>query len=182
MGFMRPMGPMPADDPASLIDPTIPKPTAAGRDLLVKIEAVSANPIGTKVRRRGDQKEPKILGYDATGVVEAVGAETTLFRPGDAMDERIVGRQPATLTFGDDHGWELLFDRIGIDPNGKDTGKNVLIIDSAGGGGSIAIQLAKRAGLVVTATAARPKNVASGSNFLYVFRGIASSASRLLWL
>lgn len=177
---------LPAADPGSLIDLRLPKPAAVGRDLLVKIEAVSVNPIDTKIRRRGDQPDPKILGFDASGTVEAVGPEVTLFRPGDAVfyagsgvrpgtnsefhlvDERIVGRKPTTLTYAEAAAlplvsitaWELLFDRIGIDFSGKDSGKHVLIIGGAGGVGSMAIQLAKWAGLLVTATASRPETVA----------------------
>lgn len=177
---------LPADNPDSLVDVHLPKPVATERDLLVRIEAVSVNPIDTKIRRRGDQPDPKILGFDASGTIEAVGPEVTLFRPGDAVfyagsvvrpgtnseyhlvDERIVGRKPAKLTYAEAAAlplvsitaWELFFDRIGIDSGGKDAGKHVLIIGGAGGVGSIAIQLAKWAGLIVTATASRPETVA----------------------
>ncbi|HEY5751926.1 MAG TPA: zinc-binding alcohol dehydrogenase family protein [Chthoniobacterales bacterium] len=183
IGFTKSLS---ADHPDSLVDLNLPNPAAAGRDLLVRIEAVSVNPIDTKIRRRGDQPEPKILGFDASGTIEAVGPEVTLFRPGDAVfyagsvvrpgtnseyhlvDERIVGRKPAKLTYAEAAAlplvsitaWELFFDRIGIDAGGRDAGKHVLIIGGAGGVGSIAIQLAKWAGLTVTATASRPETVA----------------------
>jgi NADPH:quinone reductase-like Zn-dependent oxidoreductase len=114
VGYQRSL---PIDDPASLVDIEIPKPAPSGRDLLVSIKAVSVNPVDTKVRRRAapPEGEWKILGWDAAGVVEAVGPEARLFRPGDAVyysgafdrpgtdaeynlvDERIVGRKPSSL-------------------------------------------------------------------------------------
>lgn len=177
---------LPIADENSLFDTELPKPIPSGRDLLVKVQAVSVNPVDTKVRspKSAVETTPKVLGWDAAGIVEAVGPEVIGFQPGDAVyyagditrpgsnaeyqlvDERIVGHKPASL---DDAGasafplvtltaWEALFDRLGIDPEGKkDTGKTLLIIGGAGGVGSIAIQLAKRAGLVVIVTASRPE-------------------------
>jgi zinc-binding alcohol dehydrogenase family protein len=178
---------LPIDDPESLVDIELAKPVPSGLDLLVRIEAVSVNPVDTKVRapKPGIEKPPKVLGYDAAGVVEAVGADVTLFKPGDAVfyagdatrsgsnaeyqlvDERIVGRKPASLGFAEAAAlpltsitvWELMFDRMRIDPDGRDAGKSLLIIGGAGGVGSIAIQLARRAGLVVIATASRPETI-----------------------
>jgi zinc-binding alcohol dehydrogenase family protein len=158
-------------------------PVPAGRDLLVSIRAVSVNPVDTKVRARitEAQDPPRILGWDAAGIVEAAGSEATLFRPGDAVfyagditrpgsnathqlvDERIVGHKPATADFAQAAAmpltaitaWEALFDRLKVRPE-TDAGKRILIIGGAGGVGSIAIQLAKRvAGLEVIATASR---------------------------
>ena len=174
---------LPIDDPQSLVDVELPKPSPSAHDLLVSIEAVSVNPVDTKVRAPKPcvEAQPKVLGYDAAGVVEAVGADVTLFKPGDAVfyagditrsgsnaeyqlvDERIVGRKPASLDFAQAAAlpltsitaWELLFDRMRLDPDGRDAGKSLLIIGGAGGVGSIAIQLARRAGLVVIATASR---------------------------
>jgi len=158
-------------------------PQATGHDLLVKIEAISVNPIDTKLRQSLDS-EPKVLGWDAAGVVEATGDLVTLFQPGDRVyyagdvrrpgsnaeyqlvDERITGRSPTTLTTAESAAmplttitaWESLFDRMKIVP-GKDAGKRLLIIGAAGGVGSIAIQLAKVvAGLEVIATASRPES------------------------
>jgi NADPH2:quinone reductase len=178
---------LPIDDPESFVDIDLPKPTAHGGDLLVRVEAVSVNPIDTKVRAPKPQveKQPKVLGYDAAGIVEAVGADATLFKPGDAVfyagditrsgsnaeyqlvDERIVGRKPATLDFAQAASlpltsitaWELLFHRMRLDPAGGDAGKSLLIIAGAGGVGSIAIQLARRAGFVTIATASRPETI-----------------------
>ncbi len=178
---------LPIDDPASLVDVELPKPAPKGRDLLVRIEAVSVNPVDTKVRapKPGIEAQPKVLGYDAAGVVEAVGADATLFKPGDAVfyagditrsgsnaqyqlvDERIVGRKPASLDFAEAAAlpltsitaWELMFERMRLDADGRDAGKSLLIIGGAGGVGSIAIQLARRAGLVVIASASRPETI-----------------------
>ena len=112
---------LPVEDPAALIDIELPRPAAPqGRDPLVRVEAVSVNPVDTKVRRTPRPEAapaPKVLGWDAAGVVEAAGPEARLFRPGDAVfyagditragsnaayqlvDERIVGRKPARLSF-----------------------------------------------------------------------------------
>ena len=178
---------LPISDPESLIDVELPKPEPRAHDLLVRVEAVSVNPVDTKQRapKPGVEAHPKVLGYDAAGVVEAVGADVTLFKPGDAVwyagditrpgsnaqyqlvDERIVGHKPKTLDFARAAAmplttitaWELLFDRMRLDLDGADAGKSLLIIAGAGGVGSIAIQLARRAGLVVIATASRPETV-----------------------
>ncbi|GAA0706028.1 zinc-binding alcohol dehydrogenase family protein [Dokdonella soli] len=179
---------LPITDPQSLLDVELPKPVPGAHDLLVRIEAVSVNPVDTKVRSPKPQVEaqPKVLGYDAAGVVEAVGADVTLFKPGDAVyyagdvtragsnaqyqlvDERIAGRKPAALDFAQAAAlplttitaWELLFQRMPLDADGADRGKSLLIIGGAGGVGSIAIQLARRAGLVTIATASRPETIA----------------------
>ena len=108
--------PLPIADPQSLLDIEIPAPVATGRDLLVEIKAISVNPVDVKVRASGkpDGAEYKVLGWDAAGIVKAVGPECTLFQPGDEVyyagsiarpgtnaelhlvDERIVGRKPKT--------------------------------------------------------------------------------------
>ena len=176
---------LPIDDPQALLDVELPQPVPGPRDLLVKVEAISVNPVDTKVRAPKAQVEevPRVLGWDAAGTVVAVGAEVTLFRPGDevfyagsitrpgansefhAVDERIVARKPRTLDFAASAAlpltaltaWEALFDRLRVSPQGADAGKSVLIIGGAGGVGSIAIQLAKTLGkLRVIATASRP--------------------------
>lgn len=179
---------LPIDDPHALIDVEMDRPFAVGHDLLVRVEAVSVNPVDTKVRAPRDKIEnaPRVLGYDAAGVVEAVGEAVTGFRPGDRVfyagditrpgtnsqyhlvDERIVGPMPKTLAFGAAAAlpltaitaWEALFDRLGIDPGGDNRGETILIVGGAGGVGSIAIQLARHAGLTVIATASRPESVA----------------------
>ena len=157
----------------------LPKPSPAGRDLLVKVEAISVNPVDTKQRKQATAS--KILGWDAAGTVEATGKDVTLFKPGDAVyyagdvtrpgcdseyhlvDERIVGRKPKSLDFAQAAAmpltsitaWESFYDRMHIVQ-----GKSMLIIGGAGGVGSIGIQLAKASGLSVIATASRPETVA----------------------
>ncbi len=176
---------LPITNPQSLVDVELPKPAPSGRDLLVRVEAVSVNPVDTKVRAPKDkvEKEPRVLGWDAAGVVEAVGDAVTRFQPGDEVyyagdvtrsgsnaqfqlvDERIVGRKPKTLSFAEAAAlplttltaWEALFDRLGVDHAADNKGRSLLIIGGAGGVGSIAIQLAKLAGLTVIATASRPE-------------------------
>lgn len=174
---------LPVTDPASLVDLELPKPVTGPRDLLVKVHAISVNPVDTKRRKdsaKTDEK-PRVLGWDAAGVVEAVGAQVSLFKPGDAVyyagdvtrpganselhavDERIVGRKPRTLDFAQAAAipltaitaWESFFHLMRIE-----AGRTVLIIGGAGGVGSIGIQLARIAGLKVIATASRPETVA----------------------
>ena len=136
----------PIDHPESLLDITQPDPVATGHDLLVEVHAVSVNPVDTKVRksssRSGDGPDYKVLGWDASGIVRAVGPEVTLFQPGDRVwyagsiarpgtnselhlvDERIVGHAPKSLDFAEAAAlplttitaWELLFDRLGVAP------------------------------------------------------------------
>jgi len=176
---------LPISDPHSLMDVELPRPTAQGRDLLVKIHAVSVNPVDCKVRSPKPKVEssPKILGWDAAGIVDSVGPEVRLFKAGDEVyyagsitrpgsnaefqlvDERLVGHKPKNLSFAEAAAmpltlltaWESLFVRIGIDRSADNHSKSLLIIGGAGGVGSIAIQLAKLAGLTVIATASRPE-------------------------
>lgn len=163
----------------------LPTPTPSGHDLLVKIEAIGLNPVDFKVRP-GEGEDPKTLGYDAAGTVVGTGDEITLFKKGDQVyyagditrpgsnaeyqlvDERIVAKQPTTLDATSSAAlpltaltaWESLFHRLHINPDTreKNVGKTLLIIGGAGGVGSIAIQLAKLAGLTVIATASRPES------------------------
>jgi NADPH:quinone reductase len=179
---------LPITDPESFLDVDLPKPQPQGRDILVAVKAIAVNPVDTKVRSPKDKVEasPRVIGYDASGIVEAVGPEVTLFQPGDEVyyagditrpgtnqqfhlvDERIVGRKPKTLSFAEAAAlplttitaYEAMFDRLGIDRDGADAGQSILMIGGAGGVGSIAIQLAKRAGLTVIATASRPETIA----------------------
>lgn len=177
---------LPIEDPESLLDVEVEKPVPAGRDLLVKVRAISVNPVDYKVRspKNREESEPKILGWDVAGVVEQVGPEVTLFRPGDEVfyagsitrpggnsefhlvDERIVGMKPSKLDFAQAAAlpltsitaWESLYDRLGISRNKDDNeGTTILIIGAAGGVGSIATQLAKSSGLTVIGTASRPE-------------------------
>ena len=178
---------LPIDDAESLLDLDIETPSPQGRDLLVKVNAIGVNPVDTKMRAPQDKVEetPRILGWDASGVVEAVGTDVTLFQPGDEIfyagsfiqpgcnsefhivDERIVGMKPKSLDFSQAAAmpltsitaWEALFDRLRIDQSGADKGKKLLILGGAGGVGSIATQFAKQvAELNVTSTASRPES------------------------
>lgn len=176
---------LPIDDEASLEDIDLPAPTPGPRDLLVAVDAVSVNPVDVKVRlRAAPETGHKVLGFDAAGTVRAVGRDVDLFKPGDAVfyagaidrpgsnselhlvDERIVGRKPATLSPADAASlpltaitaWELLFDRFGL-AEGAGAGEAILIVGGAGGVGSILIQLARAlTGLTVVATASRPES------------------------
>ena len=171
---------LPISDPSSLLDLTLPVPVPGEHDLLVRVEAVSVNPADVKLRARSDPGgEPKILGYDAAGVVEQVGSAVTLFQPGDEVwyagsiarsgsdaelhlvDERITGPKPATLDFAEAAAmplttltaWEALFDRLRLTSASTGT---LLILGAAGGVGSILIQLARQlTGLEVIGTASR---------------------------
>ncbi len=178
---------LPIDHPDALLDLELPMPQPDARDLLVKIEAISVNPVDCKVRAPKAQTEasPRVLGWDAAGTVVAVGPGVTLFKVGDpvfyagsitrpganseyhVVDERIVARKPETLDFAAAAAlpltaitaWEALFERLRVSPQGADAGKSVLIIGGAGGVGSIGIQLAKQlGGLTVIATASRPES------------------------
>ena len=160
---------LPIDDTRALIDIELELPQPGPRDLRVAVRAVAVNPVDTKVRRGVATDGPRVLGWDAVGVVDAVGSEVTLFQPGDAVyyagvidrpgsnaeyqlvDERSVGRKPASL---DDAAaaalpltaitaWELLFDRLRI-PEGGGEGQTLLVIGAAGGVGSILVQLARK--------------------------------------
>ncbi len=160
---------LPIDDPQALIDTELPMPLAGPHDLLVEVRAVSVNPVDTKIRLGVAVNEPRVLGWDASGIVRAVGSDVTLFAPGDevfyagsivrpgsnsqfqAVDERIVGRKPANLGFAEAAAlpltsitaWELLFDRLRV-PEGGGEGKSLLIVGAGGGVGSILTQLARR--------------------------------------
>ncbi len=179
---------LPIDNDESLIDVEIVQPVATGRDILVAVKAVSVNPVDTKVRapKEAVESEPKILGWDASGEVVAIGEDVTHYHVGDEVyyagdltrsgsnaeyqlvDERIVGKKPASLDYSaaaalpltSITAWEALFDRLVISKKGADAGKSILIIGGAGGVGSIAIQLAKKvAKLHVIATASRPETI-----------------------
>ncbi|AHV95457.1 zinc-binding alcohol dehydrogenase family protein [Paenibacillus sabinae] len=177
---------LPLSDPESLVDLHIEKPVPTGRDLLVKVKAVSVNPADLDIRKNNnyEAESPKILGWDASGIVEQVGPECQLFKPGDEVfyagsvtrpgansefhlvDERIAGNKPKSLDFAQAAAlpltsltaWEGLFDRLGLSHNAEEN-ESILIIGAAGGVGSIATQLAKLAGLTVIGTASRPESV-----------------------
>ena len=179
-----------SDLPGALLDITRPDPVATGRDLLIEVRAVSVNPVDIKVRKGTGPAEGqpyKVLGWDACGIVRAVGPDVTLFQPGDRVwyagsiarpgtnselhlvDERIVGHAPQSLDDAEAAAlpltaitaWELLFDRLGVVPGKQPTNKTLLIIGASGGVGSILTQLAARlTGLTVIGTASRPETQA----------------------
>lgn len=178
---------LPIEDAQALIDFETAKPEPGPRDIRVAVKAISANPVDYKVRKRAapPEGELKILGFDAAGVVDAVGAEVSLFKVGDEVfyagsilrqgtnsefhlvDERIVGNKPKTLSFAQAAAlpltsitaWELLFDRLGAVPGKSLDPRTLLVIGGAGGVGSILIQLARRlTGLTVVATATRSES------------------------
>jgi NADPH:quinone reductase len=176
---------LPVEADSSLIDVELPRPEPQGRDLLVEVRAVSVNPVDTKVRMRAQPEpgKPKVLGFDAAGIVRAVGPDVSLFRPGDevfyagaitrsgtnaefhAVDERLVGAKPSRLSFEEAAAlplttltaWETLFDRLDIRRPVPGAAPAIVIVGGAGGVGSVAIQLARRlTDLTVIATASRP--------------------------
>lgn len=180
---------LPAEHPESLLDLQLPEPSPGPRDLLVEVKAISVNPVDTKIRSNvtPEEQQPKVLGWDATGVVKAVGSEVSLFQPGDqvfyagainraganselhVVDERIVGRMPSSLSFAQAAAlpltaitaWELLFERLQIAESNTDQGQSLLIVGAAGGVGSILTQLARQlTGLTVIGTASRPETQA----------------------
>lgn len=181
---------LPITEQNSFIEFEMEKPIPRGQDLLIKVLANSVNPVDFKIRQTAAKdallEAPKIIGWDAVGIVEAVGEETSKFKVGDEVyyagdltrdgsnaeyqlvDERIVGFKPKNLSVAEAAAipltaltaWESIFDRIKVNPE-KDKGKTILILAGAGGVGSIAIQIAKQvAELTVIATASRPETSA----------------------
>ncbi|HEU4406025.1 MAG TPA: zinc-binding alcohol dehydrogenase family protein [Polyangiaceae bacterium] len=180
---------LPISHPEALLDTTLPEPVARGRDLLVEVKAVSVNPVDVKIRAGVEPPagQWKVLGWDAAGVVRAVGEQVTAFHPGDhvfyagaidrpgsnaelqLVDERLVGPTPASLGFAPAAAlpltaitaWELLFERLRVAP-GKGPGRDaLLVIGAAGGVGSALLQLARRlTPLTVIGTASRPETQA----------------------
>ena len=180
--------PGPIDRPGAFVLAERPTPMPGARDLVVRIEAVSVNPVDTKIRSGAvsfGPDTPPVLGFDASGIVVAAGPDVTRFRAGDAVyyagqfgrpgsnaqfqavDERLVGHKPATL----DHvqaaalpltaitAWELLFERLCVKFGAlAPSADALLVVNGAGGVGSILCQLARRfTGLTVIATASRPE-------------------------
>ncbi len=172
------------EDPAALRDGEASVPELRPRDVLVRVQAVSVNPVDTKVRSRMQESDPpKILGFDGVGTIEATGAEVRALsigervwyagdvtRPGSnaelqAVDERIVA--PAPRSLGDAEAaalplcaitaWESLFERLRLGPESSGT---LLVLGAAGGVGSVLIQLARALTprLRVIATASRPES------------------------
>ncbi|MBQ1557685.1 MAG: zinc-binding alcohol dehydrogenase family protein [Pseudomonas sp.] len=181
--------PLPADHPEALQDVQLADPIPGPHDLLVMVRAISVNPVDTKIRLgvSPENGAATVLGWDAAGIVKAVGSEVRLFKPGDRVfyagaidraganselhlvDERIVGHMPKQLSFAEAAAlpltaitaWELLFERLQIAEGSADLGQSLLVVGAAGGVGSILIQLARRlTGLTVIGTASRPETQA----------------------
>ena len=176
----------PIDHAEALLDVTLPDPVPGEYDLLVDVKAVSVNPVDVKIRAGVAPADgaAKVIGWDAAGVVRAVGAKVSRFKAGDrvwyagalnragsnselqVVDERIVGQMPAALDFAQAAAlpltaitaWELLFDRLQVLDNAQPSGKSLLVVGAAGGVGSILVQLARQlTGLTVIGTASRPE-------------------------
>lgn len=175
---------LPIADPLALVDVEVPEPSPDPHDLLVRVRAIAVNPVDTKIRRNVPVESPRILGWDAVGIVESVGAAVTRFVPGDrvwyagcldrpgsngelqCVDERIAGHAPRSLSDAEAAAlpltsitaWELLFDRLGV-PEGGGDGRRLLVLGAGGGVGSILVQIARRlTRLSVIGTAARPES------------------------
>ncbi|MDG1996228.1 MAG: zinc-binding alcohol dehydrogenase family protein [Emcibacteraceae bacterium] len=174
------------NEPEAFLDVEMDTPVASGHNILVKVKAISVNPVDTKIRKRPHPDETlRILGWDAAGVVSAVGSDVTLFNVGDEVyyagcvtkpgsnsefqlvDERIAAKKPSSIGMADAAAlplttitaWEAIFERLGVAKDGSDAGKTILMIGGAGGVGSIAIQLAKKlANLTIIATASREES------------------------
>lgn len=177
----------PISHPQALQDIDAPTPELRDHDLLIEVKAVSVNPVDTKVRRGGDipSDGARILGWDAAGIVRAVGPLATRFKPGDrvwyagdmtrpgsnselqAVDERIVGPMPTSLDFAQAASlpltaitaWELLFDRLRIQAADPVDDNILLVVGAAGGVGSVLTQLARvLTGVTIIGTASRPES------------------------
>jgi zinc-binding alcohol dehydrogenase family protein len=186
VGFYKPL---PIDHPEALLDLDLPEPVASGHDLLVEVHAVSVNPVDVKVRRSATPPagEARVMGWDAAGVVRAVGEQVSRFKIGDRVwyagqidrpgsnaelqlvDERIVGPAPASLDFAAAAAlplttltaWELLFDRLKVQTADPAQENRLLVIGASGGVGSVLLQLARQlTGLTLIATASREETQA----------------------
>jgi NADPH2:quinone reductase len=186
VGYLEPGA---IDRADALLDVDLPDPVVAGRDLLVEVRAISVNPVDTKIRAfmPSHGGAHTVLGWDVAGVVVATGPEVSQFKVGDAVfysgtlgrpgansqlhavDERIVGRKPASLDWGEAAAlplttltaWEALFDRLDVRRPVTGAANAILIAGGAGGVASIAVQFACRlTDLTVIATSSRPETAA----------------------
>ncbi|QCQ91297.1 zinc-binding alcohol dehydrogenase family protein [Rhodococcus sp. SGAir0479] len=173
---------LPVTDENCLITENVPLPTCGEHDLLVRVEAVSVNPVDVKLRTNAAPDGLRVLGFDAAGTVTAVGSAVSTYKIGDevfyagvvdrpgtnqrlhVVDERIVGRKPATVSFADAASlpltaitaWESLFDRLALTENSTGT---LLVVGATGGVGSVMLQLAEALlpNVAVVATASTPE-------------------------
>lgn len=179
---------LPLSDAAALENIELPVPTPGAGQLLVRVRAVAMNPADVKIRMwiAPEAGQHRVLGLDAAGEVVLVGDGVTGFAPGDQVvylhgsfdrgtnaeyhltDAVRAVHKPASLSFGDAAAlpvagltsWELLFDVFRV-TEGAGEGDTLLVINGAGGVGSMLIQLAKTlTKLRVVATASRPETEA----------------------
>lgn len=154
------------DNEQALQDITLEKPTATGHDILVEVKAISVNPVDYKIRqsRPAPDGEYAVIGWDAAGIVTAVGDEVSLFSVGDKVyyagdltrsgsnaeyqlvDERIVGHMPSSLSFAEAAAlplttitaWEMLFERLQIPVSDSSSGESAndvsVLVIGAAGG------------------------------------------------
>lgn len=165
--------------PEVLVYEEVPRPEPARDEVLVRVIAASVNPVDWKIRE-GYLRQmlphnlPLIMGWDVSGIVEAVGSEVSRFQVGDEVFSRpdlqrdgtyadyVVIRE-AEMAFkpkSADHlhaaavplagitAWKSLIEAAGVA-----AGQRVLIHGASGGVGSYAVQLAKWRGARVIATA-----------------------------
>jgi len=179
IGYQK-AGALTTDGP--LEDIEVPTPELRPHDVLVQVKGISINPVDSKIRTNiSPETGHKIIGFDACGTITAIGTDVSLYSVGDdvfysgdmtrpgtnsefhAVDERIIGKKPATLDYEEAAAlpltaitaWEMLFDSLRVSEGGED-GKAILVLGGAGGVGSILIQLAKKlTNLTVVATASR---------------------------
>jgi NADPH:quinone reductase-like Zn-dependent oxidoreductase len=163
--------------PAGLSLKEIAEPTIKENEVLVRVHAASLN-AGDVFSLRGSPwlvrlsvgfPRPKdyILGWDMAGVVEAVGAQVTQFKPGEdvfascsgslaeyvSVDEDKLALKPANLTFEQAAAvpTAAITALIGLRDAGKlRAGQKVLINGASGGVGTFAVQIAKALGGEVT--------------------------------
>lgn len=177
---------LPINEPESLLDLELPTPTPGPQDLLVEVSAIALNPVDTKVRLRrasADGQTPVVLGWDAVGVVRALGSAVHGFALGDrvwyagditrpgsnaqfqAVDHRIVARAPASLSDAEAAAlpltaitaWELLYDRLQVQQQAERP-VSLLVTGAAGGVGSILVQLARQLPhLTIIGTSSEPE-------------------------
>ncbi|WP_455812426.1 zinc-binding alcohol dehydrogenase family protein [Pseudomonas graminis] len=198
------------ENPQQFIEIQQPQPTPGEYDLLVEVKAASVNPVDTKVHK-GAQKnglqQPRVLGWDASGIVLAVGSKVSGFKAGDEVyyagditrpgsnasqqliDARITGHKPRSLDWAASAAipltaltaWEGLFDHLQLESAAA--GKTLLIVGGAGGVGSLAIPLAKlRSKVTVIATASRPDSAQwckdRGSDLVIDYRDMAGELAK----
>ncbi|MGR2858450.1 zinc-binding alcohol dehydrogenase family protein [Erwinia sp. 1181_3] len=198
------------ENPQQFIEIQQPQPTPGEYDLLVDVKAASVNPVDTKVHKgaqKNGMQQPRVLGWDASGIVLAVGSKVSGFKTGDEVyyagditrpgsnasqqliDARITGHKPRSLDWAESAAipltaltaWEGLFDRLQLES--ATAGKTLLIVGGAGGVGSLAIPLAKlRSKVTVIATASRPDSAQwcqdRGADLVIDYRDMAGELAK----